>query len=54
MNGQEAVKVGRKRTATTAIRWSARVLGLAVFLFWGAFFVGHLQWFSHPSQLPPA
>jgi len=54
MNGQEAVKVGRKRTATTVIRWSARVLGLVVFLFWGAFFLEHLEWFRDSSQLPPA
>ncbi len=36
------------------IRWTARVLGFLVFLFWGAFFVEHLvEWFSDPSNLPP-
>jgi hypothetical protein len=39
--------------AVTVIRWSARVLALAVFLLWGAFFLEHLEWFAHPAHLPP-
>ncbi len=39
---------------TLILRWTARLLGLLVFLFWGAFFVEHLAWFAHPSKLPPA
>jgi hypothetical protein len=36
-------------------RWTARILALALFLFWGAFFLEHLQeWFIHPAKgLPP-
>jgi len=36
-------------------RWVARVLALAVFLLWGAFFVEHTgEWFVAPfPQLPP-
>lgn len=37
---------------TLILRWTARLFGLLVFLFWGAFFLEHLSWFSHPSQLP--
>lgn len=37
------------------LRWTARITGLLVFLFWGAFFVEHVsEWFSDPSNLPPA
>jgi hypothetical protein len=37
------------------VRWSARVLAIGLFLFWGAFFLEHLrEWFVHPAQgLPP-
>lgn len=45
---------------TTAVeflvmRWIARILALALFLLWGAFFLEHLgEWFLHPAQgLPP-
>lgn len=36
-------------------RWTARILALALFLFWGAFFLEHLQeWFTHPAKgMPP-
>ena len=36
-------------------RWTARILALGLFLFWGAFFLEHLQeWFIHPAKgLPP-
>src|SRR5262245_18715886 len=34
-------------------RWAARVLGTGLFLFWGAFFLAHLEWFRDPRQLPP-
>ena len=35
--------------------WTGRVLALGLFLFWGAFFVEHLQqWFLHPvNGFPP-
>ncbi len=35
--------------------WTGRVLALGLFLFWGAFFVEHLQqWFLHPANgFPP-
>jgi hypothetical protein len=35
--------------------WTGRVLALGLFLFWGAFFVEHLQqWFLHPFKgFPP-
>ena len=35
--------------------WTGRVLALGLFLFWGAFFVEHLQqWFLHPVKgFPP-
>jgi hypothetical protein len=37
------------------VRWVARLLGLCLLLFWGAFFVDHLAWFTaHPGQWPPA
>jgi hypothetical protein len=36
-------------------RWLARLLGLGLFLFWGAFFVEHtVDWFGHPlREMPP-
>jgi hypothetical protein len=35
--------------------WSARVLAVLVFLFWGAFFLEHLTWFFKPgAEWPPA
>ena len=37
-----------------ALRWLARGLSGALFLFWGAFFVAHLGWFADPARLPPA
>jgi hypothetical protein len=36
------------------VRWIARLLGVCLLLFWGAFFVEHLEWFTHPGQWPPA
>jgi hypothetical protein len=36
------------------LRWLARGLGLALLLFWGAFFVEHLsEWFFGPRLPPP-
>lgn len=32
---------------------TARVGSLALFLFWGAFFLEHLAWFEDPSTWPP-
>jgi len=39
----------------TLLWWSARILAAVLFLFWGAFFLEHVQeWFLHPAQgLPP-
>jgi hypothetical protein len=37
----------------TIARWVARILGTGFALFWGAFFVEHLQWFLNHRQLPP-
>ncbi len=37
----------------TTLRWAARILTIPVFLFWGAFFIEHMAWFSNPSNLPP-
>lgn len=38
-----------------AVRWVTRLLALALFLFWGGFFVEHLkEWFIQPfPQTPP-
>jgi len=38
----------------SAIRWVARILGIILFLVWGAFFVEHLAWFSRYPDIPPA
>jgi len=35
-------------TLITLLYWSARVLAVLVFLFWGAFFLEHLSWFFKP------
>jgi len=37
----------------TILRWTARILTIPIFLFWGAFFLEHMSWFSNPSHLPP-
>lgn len=41
--------------ALSILCWTGRVLAFGLFLFWGAFFVEHLQeWFMHPGKgLPP-
>ena len=38
-----------------ALRWLARILAIGLFVFWGAFFLAHLQeWFFGDSgDLPP-
>lgn len=37
-----------------ALRWLARILAIGLFVFWGAFFVAHLQeWFFHESGAQP-
>ncbi len=40
---------------TSIVCWTGRILALSLFLFWGAFFVEHLQeWFLHPAKgFPP-
>ncbi len=42
-------------TAINIVCWAGRLLALGLFLFWGAFFVEHLQeWFSQPARgFPP-
>jgi hypothetical protein len=40
--------------SVTILRWIARVWGIALLLFWGAFFVEHLTWFADLQQLPAA
>ncbi len=41
-------------TLITVLYWSARVLAVMVFLFWGAFFLEHLSWFFKPvAEWPP-
>lgn len=44
-----------KNLIATLLRWLARVLVVAVFVFWGSFFVAHTQeWFIAPlPQSPP-
>jgi hypothetical protein len=39
---------------STALRWLGRALAVALFLFWGAFFVEHVaEWFvPHARELP--
>ncbi len=35
------------------VLWSARTLSMLLFLFWGAFFIEHLQFFWSEQQQPP-
>jgi hypothetical protein len=35
-------------------RWAARLLGGCLFVFWGQFFVHHLEWFADWRNPPPA
>jgi hypothetical protein len=46
----------RSRAVLIALtRWTARVLATVLLLFWGAFFLEHLEWFLHPDRgFPPA
>ncbi len=41
------------RPAVTLVRWVARVSAAVLFLFWGAFFLAHLQWFADIHHWPP-
>jgi hypothetical protein len=44
----------RKPSPAAIVRWTARLTGLLLFFFWGAFFVEHLvEWFSDFSHQPP-
>jgi hypothetical protein len=49
------MKTNFGRVGVISLHWLARVLVVAVFLLWGAFFVEHTQeWFIAPfPQLPP-
>ncbi len=50
--GRAAVRINA--TLITVLYWSARVLAVMVFLFWGAFFLEHLSWFFKPvAEWPP-
>jgi hypothetical protein len=35
------------------ILWTARVLSALLFIFWGAFFIEHLEYFKNPAASPP-
>ncbi|MFO0926055.1 MAG: hypothetical protein U0736_03325 [Gemmataceae bacterium] len=37
----------------SVVRWTSRILAAALFFFWGAFFVEHLEWLSDPAGPPP-
>ncbi|HRW74493.1 MAG: hypothetical protein H6568_03990 [Lewinellaceae bacterium] len=37
----------------TRLRWIARILSLALFFLWGAFFLEHLSWFQSFVTEPP-
>jgi hypothetical protein len=41
------------RRLVSVARWTARIGAAALALFWGAFFVEHLEWFADPQRLPP-
>ena len=34
-------------------RWGARIASAILFVTWGAFFIDHLEWFTHPGEWPP-
>lgn len=40
--------------AGQTLRWTGRILSLAGFLVWGAFFLEHLGWFRDPLSSPPS
>lgn len=43
----------RNKAAMTC-RWIGRIVSVALFLFWGAFFVEHVQeWLFNPQGTPP-
>jgi hypothetical protein len=35
------------------LRWVARISGIIVAVFWGAFFIEHLEWLKDFPELPP-
>jgi hypothetical protein len=47
--------MNRATLALLMVCWTARILVLGMFMFWGAFFLEHVkEWFMHPLQeLPP-
>jgi hypothetical protein len=44
---------GKSGHGVATLRWAARSLAFALLVFWGAFFVEHLAWFTRPGRLPP-
>lgn len=46
-------RLGERAVFVPWLRWMARALGMVVVCFWGAFFLAHLEWFTHPGQWPP-
>jgi len=40
-------------SVTHVVRWSARIWGTVIALFWSTFFVEHLAWFNPWFGLPP-
>ncbi|MAG20999.1 MAG: hypothetical protein QGG85_00685 [Candidatus Marinimicrobia bacterium] len=42
------------KLSMSIIRWTARISGVGIFLFWGAFFVDHVsEWIIAPSSESP-
>jgi hypothetical protein len=38
---------------TRVVRWGVRIWGTGVALFWGAFFIEHLNWFAPGREIAP-
>jgi hypothetical protein len=51
----KAVTCPIRQQSLTILRWIARLIALALFLFWGLFFLEHIsEWFIQPyPQVPP-
>jgi hypothetical protein len=46
--------MNRTALASRIVCWTARILALGLFIFWGAFFLEHVEeWFMHPFQESP-
>ena len=56
MNAFRQVESGRRAphgSIVRRIRWGARIWGTTAALFWGAFFLEHLAWFTPGTETPP-